>query len=223
MTGSARNTPVAVHFGRLARRHSSVNNPKSKPNLCVECGTITAGRGERCPACARRAQHKTLLKGEEGFWEHVDRSGGSEACWEWTGYGHDGYGRVYRTTEHGVFRRSHRFAWYVTNGPIPEGMFVCHRCDNRKCCNPSHLFLGSAADNNSDRDRKGRTRVVRGLEHANAKLSDADVLEIRRLRASGVKSAVLAKQFGVRQATIAHIARGTYRASASIPNGGEEV
>lgn len=90
----------------------------------------------------------------ERFWSKVDRSGGPDACWPWTRSLHTkGYGQ---TSVAGV-RASHRAAWILTNGPIPAGLCVCHRCDNPPCCNPAHLFLGSLGDNNRDRSIKGRS------------------------------------------------------------------
>ena len=95
----------------------------------------------------------------ERFWAKVDRSDGPDACWPWTGHrARRGYGQFK------MFGRSvpaHRVAWELTNGPIPPGdhfgtMCACHRCDNPPCCNPTHLFLGSMADNVADRDAKGR-------------------------------------------------------------------
>jgi hypothetical protein len=92
------------------------------------------------------------------FWDQVRGAGD---CWVWTGArGANGYGFVsgYSFTE----RFAHRLAWTMANGPIPEGKWVLHTCDNPPCVNPAHLFLGSAKDNAQDRDRKGRDRYSRG-------------------------------------------------------------
>lgn len=87
----------------------------------------------------------------ETFWVKVDKSG---ECWVWTGSrGSGGYGKV---RYQGALCFAHRLAWELTHGPIPPGMSVCHSCDNRPCCNPAHLWLGTYADNMHDRDRKGR-------------------------------------------------------------------
>jgi hypothetical protein len=87
----------------------------------------------------------------ERFWGRVDRSGD---CWLWTGWRQaNGYGglRVKRQAHY-----AHRVAWTLVNGPIPDGLFVCHHCDNRPCVRPDHLFLGTARDNTRDSIAKGR-------------------------------------------------------------------
>ncbi len=90
----------------------------------------------------------------EKFWSRVDKSGGANACWPWTGSRlPTGYGQVYQAG--GQRLLAHRTAWELENGPIPDGMRVLHHCDNPPCCNPGHLFLGTDADNMNDRDQKG--------------------------------------------------------------------
>jgi hypothetical protein len=86
-----------------------------------------------------------------GFEARLDRSG---PCWLWTGTTNGvGYGQI---RIDGKRWTTHRLAWTLAYGPIPEGMCVLHRCDTRACCNPEHLFLGTVADNNRDMGKKGR-------------------------------------------------------------------
>lgn len=102
---------------------------------------------------------------------------------------------------------AHRHAYELAMGEIPDGMIVCHRCDNPSCCNPDHLFLGSQMDNMSDRSGKGRYgSQARGTDNGAAKLTDVDVAEIRRLVSSGAKQKDVAAQFGVTQPLISMIA-----------------
>jgi hypothetical protein len=115
-------------------------------------------------------------------------------CIEWTGLRDKGYGQIYRE---GKMVRTHRLAWELKHGPIPKGMKVCHSCDNPPCCNDEHLYLGTDADNNADREAKGRGKQPKGEANGNSKLTEADVREIRRRLAAGEFQHVLALEYGV--------------------------
>lgn len=89
----------------------------------------------------------------ERFWSKVQK-GGPDECWEWQAGRHKfGHGKFRLPTGH---IGSHRMAWQLTYGPIPPGMWVLHHCDNPPCCNPRHLYLGTAQDNTRDREVRGR-------------------------------------------------------------------
>lgn len=130
------------------------------------------------------------------LWSRVDKDG---ECWNWTGYvTSDGYGRM---GYDGRVEGCHRVAYQLVVGPIPEGMCVCHRCDNRRCVNPSHLFLGTNLDNMVDKTNK--ERQARGETHPRAILTEAKVIEMRRIYAAGgIIQAELAKHFGVSPGTV---------------------
>lgn len=104
-----------------------------------------------------------------------------DGCWVMkTGLQKDRYSCV-------SFRRkrysAHRLSWSIYRGPIPQGMLVCHKCDNPSCVNPAHLFLGSDADNQADKARKGR--AFKGEHRPGSVLTDAAVREIRASNESG--------------------------------------
>jgi hypothetical protein len=157
------------------------------------------------------ARNSTLvaLTPEQRFWAYVDVSGD---CWEWQGArGSKGYGAFQLRTRQ---ETAHRVAWRLHFGPIPEGLFVCHSCDNPPCVNPAHLFLGTPADNAADREVKGRRKSLVGERHQNAKLTWADVCEVRRLYADGLLQRQIAERFGVTQPLVSMILSGRSRVAA---------
>ena len=145
------------------------------------------------------------------FWAKVRKADG-DACWEWTAScGTAGYGKFRRGAEvdpRHPYRGAHRVAWELTYGAVPSGLQVLHHCDNRKCVRPSHLFLGSHADNMADRNTKGRQARQRGTEHGCVKLSEEEVLDIRRRCRSGETQAAISRAIGVSNQLVSLIARG---------------
>jgi len=139
------------------------------------------------------------------FWSRVDKSG---SCWIWKG------ARTGPHREYGQFaikgrgKRAHRLVWEWLHGPIPEGLHVCHRCDNGLCVNPDHLFLGIAKDNQRDSLNKGRHQSLKqkGEKGPNAKLTQSQADQIRWLYQQGnISQAELSNNFGVDQAAISRI------------------
>ena len=125
-------------------------------------------------------------------------------CWLWTGartrkaYGHMKVGSRYE--------RAHRLMYGLAFGPIPDGLFVLHRCDNPPCVNPLHLFLGTNRLNMADASAKGRIR--RGTKHHNVRLTESEVWQIRKLLAEGVPHAAIADRFSVHRGTVTSINMG---------------
>lgn len=143
------------------------------------------------------------------FWAKV-RVNADTGCWEWVGFLlSTGYGQV---TVSGRKWATHRLAWTLANGTIAaddtyHGLCVCHRCDNRKCVSPGHLFLGSAGDNTRDAAAKGRMDPRPGERSNWARLTTSQVLEIRERVSAGETQRDLAARFGVHFATVSAIVR----------------
>lgn len=156
----------------------------------------------------------TLPKGvnstADRFWALVV-VGGQDECWPWHGYTNPrtGYGQFHG--QH-ITIAAHRLAMELEHGPIPAGAFVCHRCDNRSCCNPKHLYVGNARQNMADCIARGR--VSSGARHSasqalgagrpNAKLTDD---KVREIRASTEPARVLAQRYGVCQQLVSDVRR----------------
>jgi hypothetical protein len=146
------------------------------------------------------------------FWRHVEKT---DDCWWWRATQTvSGYGRP-------MLRRwlwtAHRLSWVIANGPIPDGLSVCHTCDNRLCVNPAHLWLGTNGDNNRDCHAKKRSAYHRGTlryprlsgeAHPRHKLALNEVRAIRSAYANGVDALTLAGQYGVSRNQIYLIGKG---------------
>lgn len=122
-------------------------------------------------------------------------------CIEWKGALYRGYGRLWRK---GKVLQASRVAWEQANGPIPDGMSVCHRCNNKACTNPDHLYLASKKQISLKAHRDGLVAPAVGERHGLSKLTKTEVLEIR---ASDLSTRQLAHRYSVNPMTISHIRR----------------
>jgi hypothetical protein len=210
------------------RQQRSIQRASYRPELL--CGSCAC----RKSAIARPKAPKVLsLVGDEEakriFMANITIT--DTGCWigPWKRFGSWGYCRfVYR----GITRQAHRAAWELFVGPIPEGLFVCHSCDNPPCVNPKHLFIGTAQDNSSDMKNKGRSAtgdknglrkhpernpnilypdVRRGTNNHSAKLS-YDIITAMRAQWPGRSFAAIAREFGVSRQTATRAIKGeTYK------------
>lgn len=149
------------------------------------------------------------------FWSLVNKT---DSCWLWTGrFSKSGYGKfLARGTGIGRNQRAHRVAWMIANGPIPVGLFVCHRCDTPACVRLDHLFLGTPKENTNDARIKGRLRtgpipaesIRRGEANVHSKLTESDVVRIRELSADGLSQSRIGILFGINQTTVSGIILG---------------
>jgi predicted XRE-type DNA-binding protein len=117
----------------------------------------------------------------EDVWKFVDKKGEDE-CWLWTSCIRNNYGNF---SVKNKTLRPHRIIYELTYDKIPDGMFVCHKCDIPLCCNPKHLFLGTHTDNMQDMVKKGRLPSQIGEKSHTAKLSEESVRKIRELHKTG--------------------------------------
>ncbi len=193
---------------------------------CGKCGGVEFYKDGRCKTCARSraakyyASHKDEVlaygyeqrasrklsfteKQVERFWSHVGRKNSAD-CWDWLlGRDSDGYGSVRFS---GVTYHASRIAWILTYGD-PGRLKVLHHCDNRACCNPAHLFLGTNKDNSHDMTLKGRS--CPGEKNGNHKLTISQVAEIRALYAQGgISQRELARRYNTDRRNVAFIIRG---------------
>ena len=171
---------------------------------CQQCGSpfdIVPARLGKARYCSPTCYHEaTRVDPVRRFWERVQKT---DNCWVWTGatfHGNLGYGVVY---DSGKTRSAHRYSWELHHGAIPDGMMVCHHCDNPRCVRPEHLFLGTHEDNMLDAVRK--RRHTHGESHGMARLTDDAVREIRRSY-DGTNRDELAERYGIAPASVWRIA-----------------
>lgn len=186
------NGPIPKH---LVVTHTCSNRSCVNPDhLRLESKAVIAAQNATME-WERKRQASTI----DRFWSKVEKT---EACWNWTGrLDKGGYGQFSLKTMGNC--RAPRYAWEITYGPIPDGLFVCHRCDNRLCVNPDHLFLGTPKDNSQDAAQKGR--MDRGEDRHCAKLTEEDVREIRRKYQTGATQLEISNGYPVSRATIGRI------------------
>jgi hypothetical protein len=142
---------------------------------------------------------------EDKFWERV-KVGEPDECWIWQGNkSRKGYGvfHMWRTRQNA---RAHRLSFAIATGSLPEGYYICHRCDNPPCVNPAHLFAGTPTENAHDRDRKGRHVMA---PHVVAKLTEEQVSAILL---DDRPQTVIGREYGVDRTIIGRAKRGqSYR------------
>lgn len=182
---------------------------------------FTASDLAKSTATRKRMAKRRRETVHEWFWDHVTKTAN---CWLWNGsHSAAGYGRLSMERK---WYYAHRVAWEISNGPIPDGLLVCHSCDNPGCVRPDHLFLGTDADNIHDMISKGRAangprprgdehwtriypdRVRRGRANGKAKLTPNKVREIRTAYRNGASQTSLSREYGVKQSTIWQVLAG---------------
>jgi HNH endonuclease len=135
------------------------------------------------------------------FWSKVSKVPDANGCLNWTASHRNGYGVF---GEYKKVHDAHRLAWKLTHGDMQPGMYVCHRCDNRSCCNVEHLFLGTPMDNMRDKMAKGRQ--LRGEQNSLSTLTAQDIVTIRALCDwSGFKQMDVAAEYGVSRSLVCGI------------------
>ena len=153
-----------------------------------------------------------------------ERSG----CWEWQGSTRRGYGRLIVGSRKDGTRKNesaHRLSYILSVGNIPDGLEVCHKCDNPSCINPNHLFLGTKQENAADRERKGRNIVFTGEEQPRAKLTKKKVKDARWEHAfNGTSFQKLADKYGVSKKTMQNAIKGvTWKCVPYMPEPPKEA
>lgn len=198
----------------MGKRRSRSDIPVSKTLSREEIRELIS-EGSEFANLRERQRHLTNKRGwMVRFFSYLDCSDGVvDQCWNWTGaLRHSGHGEFSIASWHVLY--PHRLAYALFKGPITAGLDVCHTCDNPRCCNPDHLWLGTRAENTLDAHKKGRLRSTpppahlraRGEASGRARLTLRDVKEIL---GSNETAAALGRKFGVSPTTVSAIRVGT--------------
>jgi len=179
-----------------------------KEKICVSCGekftkktTLNQTEWKNKRACSRKCFNDDRRELPIDRINRHTKVNPVTECIEWQASKFNGgYGKI---KIDGKNRYAHRVMWEIYNGPIPEGIFVCHCCDNPGCVHPNHLFLGTAQDNMDDKTRKGRG--MHGEKHTSARLTEA---KVREIRASDKGHTELAGEYGITMQSIMAVRNG---------------
>lgn len=174
-----------------------INRTRIEPKFCsIKCYRSSPREKLTINKISEKIKFERLVK---SFERHVIRKIG---CWDWLGvltkFGYPKIGSRYFNLWTG-----HRASWFIFNGEIPKGKCVLHRCDNPKCTNPEHLFLGTEKENIKDRCKKDRSAI--GSKGGNSKLDEYKVKEIKNLLKKGISQDSIAKKFDIHQTQISKI------------------
>lgn len=186
---------------------------RNAPRFCSHECRLKVGTGFRPGGQIRISEltdEEKLERLKKSFEKHVIRQ---EGCWSWKGpIAKFGYAVMSCRKEIGPCR-GHKASWIIHKGPIPEGMHVCHKCDNPICTNPDHLWIGTYKQNNDDKIAKGRANFVnppvkKGSDNGSSKLNEDQVKEIKVLISQGHSCYGISKKYDVSNTTIKRIRNG---------------
>ncbi len=210
---------VAFHHfsgvGPVGARVLRENNMEQRTCTIEGCGRNHYGHGYCSKHYKRwkkgddlyRIEAKRSVADPRYFWAKAAVSDNAEKCWEWqAGLSETGYGVATAVIDGVSYQRAHRLAFYFATSHHPGEQFVLHKCDNRRCINPSHLFLGDHNDNMADMNAKGRRAL--GEDSGRALLTTNDVVQIKSQLQQGRMQKEMADIFGVSPSTVNAIAKG---------------
>lgn len=148
------------------------------------------------------SQDENLERIKKSFKKHVVIQDG---CWDWKGIVEwTGYAKLSIRPP----IKAHRASWIIHKGPIPKGLIVCHTCDNRKCTNPDHLWLGTHKENIQDRMKKGRCNTPKGIQLKVSKVNEQQVKEIKCQLKNGLTCSEIGRQYKISRKIISRIKNG---------------
>ncbi len=190
--------------------------PLMRYDISAQCNIKSCDRAPRASGMCNMHYERKRIYGKTSFSERemnnfLDKDtfhmnyvlDPKTGCWNWSRFKYKGYGEFNHQRKK---YRAHRFSYELFREKVPEGMIVCHSCDNPACVNPDHLFVGTHSDNNADMNKKGRQ--AKGSTQANSKLSESDILRVREEFKKGTSGKNIALMFNVSVSVISCIKLG---------------